>query len=156
VSPPPLPSGVAADLAALLGLVREVGEAYGWLYDSGYSRETARDRVGTGRTTVVDDEGETMPPTADPAGESVLGQARVRSKLAFAGRQVARARGQLAGALAALHEIAELVDDGAGHLPDEHVRIPRTVTKGELAWARAAQQRRIARGEGLGPVGRVA
>ncbi|MFP5377926.1 MAG: hypothetical protein ACLGIO_14245 [Acidimicrobiia bacterium] len=153
------PAQVADDAVRIAVLAGDVARAYAWLHDSGYARETARARVGTGRTTVTDEHGETMPPTPDPTGESALGQRAIRAKLAFCARATLRARDQLAGALVALHEIAELVDAAAGHEPDDDGhdrRIPRTVTKAEVARARAAQRRRIARGEGLPAAGRAA
>lgn len=147
----PAPSQVAADAVAVAMRAGEVARAYAWLHDSGFGRESARDRVGSGRTTVVDEDGTVMPPTPDPAGETAIGQRRRRDKLAFAARCVARARAQLDGAEAALAELAELVDEQAGHEPEERDRrVPRVATKAEISAARAAQRRRIARGEGLG------
>jgi len=140
------PSVVAADAAEAKRLADKVADAYRWLHASGYATDSAGDKVG-GRSQRTAEDGSNN----GSVPQVVASREVVRCKLAYAGRAVDRARGGLAGALVALHEVAALVDDGAEHLASDHdTRIPRTESKAGIRRAEQAKVRRLARGEGWG------
>lgn len=138
----PAPHQVGADLSRVAARASEVDEAYRWLYESGF--------VGAGGRGIAEDGSEN-----GSVPWIVVNRRVVRDKLGFAARAAGRALGQLDGALAALHEIAELLD---GDRPegDEAPVAPVSVGKAERARLLLAQGRRIARGESPPAVGKAA
>lgn len=138
----PAPHNVSADVARLAARASEVDEAYRWLYEDGFT--------GSGGRGIAPDG------SANGSVPWIFAHRRVvRDKLGFAARATSRALGQLDGALAALHEIAELLD---GDRPDEDEAptTPVSVGKAERARLVLAQGRRIDRGESPPPVGKAA
>ena len=133
------PHKVAADSAAIRDLALQVAETYRALFDSGFLRDTAADRARHGRRVAED--GSSNGSTADVG----VGREAVRIKLSAVGETVAAVSTLLGAALVKLHQVAEIVDDDAGHAPEEFNQlIPRSVLKTEVADARARQARRDA------------
>lgn len=138
----PAPHHVAADLRRVSTRAEAVDEAYRWLYEEGFT--------GSGGRGIAVDGSE------NGSVPWIFAHRRVvRDKLGFAARAASRALGQLDGALAALHEIAELLD-GDRPVDDEAPAAPVSVGRVELGRLRRAQGRRIARGESPPPVGEAA
>lgn len=130
---------VLHDLDLIANRTSEVGNAYRWLYATGYERAARGKQEGGGGGG-----------KDDGAGGVYAQRAAVRRKLEEASQHVEASRIALSAAMAALNDIAHIVDM-TDHLPGEHDRaIPRTATSAELEQARRAALRRAGRGEGYG------
>lgn len=135
----PDPAKLAAELRDIVALAAELEEAYRWLYPSGFSRDSAGDRVGGGGKA------------GSPVESVQAARAGVRSKLTSVGRATAEARKQLLGAAVRLNEIATIIDDGCEHAADVVALSARGRIDGhEHRTLLAAQGRRRGRGEGFG------
>lgn len=133
----PDPAKLAAELRDIVALAAELEETYRWLYPSGFSRDSAGERVGASGKG------------GSPVESVQSARAGVRSKLTSVGRATADARKQLLGAAVRLNEIANIIDDGCEHAADVAPG-PRRIDGAEYRSLLAAQGRRRARGEGFG------
>lgn len=130
---------VIHDLDLIAQRCEPVAEAYKWLFALGYERAARGKQEGGGGGG-----------RDDGAGGVYAQRFAVRRKLEEASKHVEASRIALSAAMAALNDIASIVDD-TDHLPGEHDRaIPRTVTEAELRQAHGAKLRRGRRGEGYG------
>lgn len=130
---PVAPSEVDQDVERVRALAAAVGAAFAALHASGWHRDTAEDRHGGGSGGAND----------GGMASTAAGRRGVRAKLHTAARDVSRAADALEGALVAMHEVAEIIDEAAGHGPDEAF-YPPTVTKAEVAGLVANQAGRDA------------
>lgn len=133
------PHLVALDVARLRGVAAQVGETYIALHESGWHRDFAGE-IGRSTRAIAKDGS-----SNGAAPGLVAGRAKVRAKLTAAADGVSRALAAVDGALATLHEVAEVIDAGAEYSPEQEDRFrPRTVTKAEVAELGAMQAKRDA------------
>lgn len=149
---------------------QSLADEYRWLEPSAFSRAQRGAGDGGGRTSSqrcnrCDGTGQGKSPgtrcgecggagsfaiTDDRVGDQVVATERYRVKLRHAVREVAEARNRLLGALADLRDAAAMLEPRA-MAPDPLARaIPHPADRGDLARAKAAQERRLARAQRSG------
>ena len=150
--PPPRPHQVAALLDELDRLLPRLEDSYRWAWPAAYSRHVRESNGQSIRSTGYSD------PTGlvamDRAGDGVRDDGteasltrheKMRRALYRSSAAVDRAVGVLRGALGELERaMGEREDDWSG------ARVPRMITAADPEAAKAAQGRRLARGEGWG------
>ncbi|HEV8065629.1 MAG TPA: hypothetical protein VGP46_12380, partial [Acidimicrobiales bacterium] len=128
--------GFLGDIEHSVTLIRE---AYRWAYPNAYERPS---RGHSERTSGGG--------TSDPVAGQAAASEKFRRKLRHALREVNEARNRLLGGQADLNDALNLLD--ADPLPlDTHERdLVHPANRGDLARAKAAQQRRLARAQSTG------